>query len=163
VLVVLAINSVSCPSLPEPPSSLVKYKIDDLLQQIPSDLGTLATALVDVVKAYQSRFGFGEADIYVRTFAPLPAADVTSQTVPFTPLATLPRSSVNVDNAQPFPVVGWLKLRWVHTLDASTGNAGGTAVFIGADPPHLPHLHAHIAGQALHATFVAGTEPTNPS
>jgi hypothetical protein len=34
--------------------------------------------------------------------------------VPFTQLVDLPRSSVTVDNAQPFPVIGWLQLKWVY-------------------------------------------------
>ena len=122
VEVILALNSAGYPSLPEPPSTRVKYKIDDLVKQIPADLDTLTSALVDIVEAWQSGFGLSEADPWVRTYHPLPAPDVSTHAVPFTPLNNLPRSSVNVDDTQPFPIIGWLKVKWtcpwvVLTLD----------------------------------------------
>ena len=120
VEIILALNDAGYPKLPEPPHSLVKYKIDDLLKQIPTDLGWLDTFLVDVVKEYQSKFGLGEADIYVRTYHPLPAPDVRRHVVPFTPLHDLPRSAVNVDDNQPFPITGWLRLKWVSTSVVSS-------------------------------------------
>ena len=129
VEVILALNSAGYPSLQEPAHTLVKSKIDDLVHQIPTDLGTLTNFLVNVVKAYQSRFGLSEADLYVRTYNPLPAPDVGSHVVPFTPLANLPRSSVNMDDTQPFPIIGWLKVKWVHTSLVSVGTNGTVATF----------------------------------
>ncbi len=129
VEVILALNSAGYPSLQEPAHTLVKYKIDDLVHQIPTDLGTLTNFLINVVKAYQSRFGLSEADLYVRTYNPLPAPDVGSHVVPFTPLANLPRSSVNMDDTQPFPIIGWLKVKWVHTSLVSVGTNGTVATF----------------------------------
>jgi hypothetical protein len=86
VEVILALNSAGYPTLPEPPSQMRAYKIDDLLAQMHADLGTLSNALIDVVKAYQSKFGLSDADIYVREYAPLPAPDVSTHAVPFTAL-----------------------------------------------------------------------------
>ena len=143
VEVILALNSVGYPSLPEPPRTLVKYKIDDLVHQIPADLGTLTNFLIDAVKAYQSRFGLSEADLYVRTYNPLPAPDVSTHAVPFTPLNNLPRSSVNVDDTQPFPIIGWLKVKWVYPSIVSVGNTGTVMTFASgslhaADQPGQP-------------------------
>ena len=120
VEVILALNSAGYPSLPEPASTLVRYKLDDLLKEIPSDLGTLSSVLVDVVKNYQSRLGASEADLYVRTYQPLSVPDVSTQAVPFTPLANLPRSAVNVNDSQPFPIIGWLKVRWAWSSDLAS-------------------------------------------
>lgn len=113
VEVILALNSVLYPTLPEPPSTKVAWTIDSLKQNIPSDLGALTSFLVGVVTDYQKAVHGG--NLYVRTYNPLPAPDVTTHAVPFTPLASLPQSQVNVDDTQPFPIVGWLKLQWVHT------------------------------------------------
>jgi len=113
VEVILALNSAGYPSLPEPPSTKVAWTIDSLRQSIPADLSTLTSFLVDVVSDYQKLVHGG--NLYVRTYNPLPAPDVTTHAVPFTPLSTLPRSQVNVDDTQPFPIVGWLKLMWVHS------------------------------------------------
>lgn len=143
VEVILALNSAGYPSAPEPPGTLVKYKIDDLVHQIPADLGTLTTFLIGAVEAYQSKFGLSEADLYVRTYNPLPAPDLSTHAVPFTPLDNLPRSAVNVDDTQPFPVIGWLKLKWVHRSVVSLGNSGTVRTFI-------PGL-LHAAGQPTQA------------
>jgi hypothetical protein len=113
VEVILALNSVGYPSLPEPPSTKVAYSIDSLRQSIPADMSALTSFLVDVVSDYQKVVHGG--NLYVRTYNPLPAPDVTTHAVPFTPLSTLPRSQVNVDDTQPYPIVGWLKLQWVHS------------------------------------------------
>jgi hypothetical protein len=123
VEVILALNAARYPSLPEPPSAMVKYKIDDLVHEIPADLGALQTFLVGVVEAYQSKLGFSEADLYVRQYSPLPAPDASAHVVPFTPLSKLPLASVNVDNTQPFPIIGWLKLKWVYPPVVTVGNA----------------------------------------
>ena len=122
VEVILVLNSVAYPSLPEPPSTKVGYKIDDLRGDIPGDESTLTTILVDIVSGYQSIKSGGE--LYVRRYNPLPAPDVTTHAVPFTPLSTLPRSSVNVVDTQPFPIVGWVKLMWVHSSIVVGGGGG---------------------------------------
>jgi len=114
VEVILALNSGGYPSLPEPSSRMVKYKIDDLVKQIPTDLDTLTSFLIDVVEAYQSKFGLGEADLYIREYDPLHAPNLSNHVVPFTPLANLPRSSVNHDDTQPFPIIGWVRVKWVR-------------------------------------------------
>jgi len=113
VEVILALNSVLYPTLPEPPSTKVAWSIDALKSNIPPDLSALTSFLVGVVTDYQKAVHGG--NLYVRTYNPLPAPDVTTHAVPFTPLASLPQSQVNVDDTQPFPIVGWLKLQWVHT------------------------------------------------
>ena len=106
VHVILALNSASYPTLPEPPYQFDQYSILGLLHQAPSgvDLSWLETAFL----ALQGNVG-------VRRFA----APHMSQTqdsvnvVPFTPLTALPRSSKATDDTQPFPVYGWVKLKWV--------------------------------------------------
>ena len=127
VEVVLALNSVGCPTLPEPPSTKVAYSIDALKQDIPADLSTLMSFALDVLEKYQSATHGGK--VYVRTYKPLPAPDVTKHAVPFTALSTLPRSQVNVDDTQPFPILGWLKLQWVRSSIVARGglNPAGQA------------------------------------
>ena len=152
VEVILALNSVGCPSLPEPANTLVKYSIDELQSQIPGDLSTLSTILVGIVKAYQSRLGLGEADLYVRTYDPLPAPNLGAQVVPFTNLPDLPRSQVNIDDNQPFPVIGWVKLRWAHSIDVVVGGTTTTSTTTVIQPtttpvqPRRPRLGGGIAG-----------------
>jgi hypothetical protein len=119
VSVILALNSAGYPTLPDPPSKKVAYTIDSLKDNIPADLGTLTSFLVDVVEKYQGIVHGG--NLYVRTYNPLPAPDVTTHAVPFTALSALPQSQVNVDDTQPFPIVGWLKLRWVRSSSIVVG------------------------------------------
>lgn len=114
VEVTISLSSAGYPNVPQPSSTMVKYKVDDLIKQIPGDLGTLNTAIIDVIKLYQSKLGLSEADVYVRQFDPVAAPDLGANVVPFTPLAGLPPSSVHVDDTQPFPVLGWVKLRWTR-------------------------------------------------
>jgi hypothetical protein len=128
VQVILALSSAGYPSLPEPGSTLVKYKIDDLVREIPADLGTVSSFLIGVVEQYQSGFGTSEADLYVRTYQPLSAPDLSAQVVPFTSLANLPRSTVNVNDSQPFPIIGWLKLRWAWSLPWHLPDTGGNVL-----------------------------------
>lgn len=154
VEVILALNSAGYPSLPEPAKTMVKYKIDDLVHQIPADLDTLTSVLLDVVKAYQSKFGLSEADLYVRTYNPLSAPDLGMHAVPFTPLANLPRSSVNVDDTQPFPVIGWLKVKWAYTSIVSPGNIGNVMTFGSGPTPAAEPAVQPAEGQP--------TEPVQP-
>lgn len=118
VEVILALNSAGYPTLPEPPFTKVAWSIDKLRSDIPGDSG-LTAFIIDAVSAYQSIAHGG--NLYVRTYNPLPAPDVTTHAVPFTPLGTLPRSQVNVDDTQPFPIVGWLKLMWVRSSIVVSG------------------------------------------
>lgn len=112
ILVILALNSVGYPTLPEPLSQFDKYSIQDLLNQVPSgaDLSWYEEEWLDI-----------KGDVYVRRFA----APHMSQTqdsvnvVPFTPLPALPSSSQATDPTQPFPVYGWVKLQWVNVIHSS--------------------------------------------
>jgi hypothetical protein len=149
VEVILALNFVGYPTLPEPANTLVKYKIDDLVHQIPTDLDTLTTFLIDVIETYQSKFGLSEADLYVRTYNPLSVPDVSTHAVPFTPLANVPRSSVNVDDTQPFPIIGWLKTKWVYTSIVSPGNIGVMTTSSAVDQPSQPAGGQPAAGQPV--------------
>lgn len=109
VLVVLALNSVSYPTLPEPPSNYDTYSIPNLLNQAPSG--------IDLSWLEKKWLNF-KGTVYVRTFG----APHMSQTqdsvnvVPFTPLASLPSSSQATDHNQPFPVYGWVKLQWINVM-----------------------------------------------
>ncbi len=119
VEVILALNSVGCPTLPEPPSTKVAWSISSLESNIPKDMSALTSFLVGVVTDYQKAVHGG--NLYVRTYNALPAPDVTKSVVPFTPLASLPESQVNVDDTQPFPIVGWVKVQWVRTSSIVVG------------------------------------------
>lgn len=113
VEVMLALNSVGYPTLPEPPSTKVNWSIDNLMKQIPAGASALTKFFTDVVSTYQGAVHGG--NLQVRTYNPLPAPDVTTHAVPFTALSTLPRSQVNADNTQPFPVIGWVKVMWAYS------------------------------------------------
>jgi len=109
VHVILALNSVGYPTLPEPPHQFDNYSIQGLLNQAPA--GVHLSWLKEVWLKVKG-------DVGVRRFA----APHMSQTqdsvnvVPFTPLTALPRSSKATDPTQPFPVYGWVKLQWVNEL-----------------------------------------------
>jgi len=133
VLVVLALNSAGYPALPEPPSHMQPMSMDQLIAEAKMegvDIGWLAGAWADI-KELQGGIGsiFGGSgstgDVQFRVFD----APQMSQTqdevniVPFTPLGQLPSSSQATDSGQPFPVYGWLKLRW-HTPTMTTAGAG---------------------------------------
>jgi len=114
VHVILALNSVGYPTLPEPPHQFDKYSILGLLNQAPSgvDLSWLEKTFLAI-----------KGDVGVRRFA----APHMSQTqdsvnvVPFTPLTALPSSSKATDHTQPFPVYGWVKLQWVNVMPTKIG------------------------------------------
>jgi hypothetical protein len=107
VLVALALNSAGYRTLPAPQRYSKSISIDDLLAQAPAgvDLTWLEQVWADIKKVIIFR---------------LCEAPHMSQTqdqvnvVPFTPLDGLPHSSHGLDQSQPFPVYGWLKLRWAH-------------------------------------------------
>ncbi len=124
VQVVLALNSAGYPALPEPTRHSKSISIDSLLASKPAgvDLDWLQQAWADIKEAEGSILGVG-GDIGFN----LCEAPHMSQTqdqvnvVPFTPLSGLPSSSQAVDKSQPFPVYGWLKLRWVTPTMARAG------------------------------------------
>jgi hypothetical protein len=114
VLVILALNSVGYPPLPEPASQLDKYSIQSLLNQAPSGVD---------LNWFEQEWLHIKGDVFVRRFA----APHMSQTqdsvnvVPFTPLTALPSSSQATDSTQPFPVYGWVKLQWVNVMPTKIG------------------------------------------
>jgi hypothetical protein len=124
VQVVLALNSAGYPALPEPTRHSESMSIDTLLASKPAgvDLDWLQQAWADFKEA-EGIFGVG-GDIGFN----LCEAPHMSQTqdqvnvVPFTPLSGLPSSSQAVDKSQPFPVYGWLKLRWVTPTTTELGS-----------------------------------------
>lgn len=123
VLVLLALNYAGLPKLPEPPHSFDSYTISGLLAEAPggADLSGVEEALVSIHEHTVNR-------VKVRRFAPpaTPGMDSSGE-VPFTPLASLPRSTITKRTDQPFPILGWLKLKWVNTgvSAGTTGSARG--------------------------------------
>ena len=63
----------------------------------------------------------------MQTFAPAQMSQTQDNVnvLPFTPLGQLlpPSGGQATDNSQPFPVYGWLKLRW-HTPTLTSTGAG---------------------------------------
>lgn len=119
VLIVLALNSAGYPALPEPASQMQPMSLQQLVASAPGDidLGWLAEAWAKFKELE------GEGNIQFRIFDPPPASSVQDNVgvVPFTPLSELPASSQATDGAEPFPVYGWLKLRWVAPMVVATG------------------------------------------
>jgi hypothetical protein len=117
VEVILSLNSAGYPALPEPARLKQPLDMDHLVAEAEKDgvdIGWLANAWKDIKEAENWLLGTG--GFYNHTFTPpqMPQGQDTVNTVPFTPLGELPRSSLATDNSQPFPVYGWLMLRW-HT------------------------------------------------
>jgi hypothetical protein len=107
VLVIVKLDSAGFPSLPEPPSQMDTYSIDSLLKQAPSGVD---------VSLLQKIFLKAKGDVYVRRYA----ASQTSKTrdsvnvVPFTSINAIANTTGwATDNSQPFPIYGWVRLRWV--------------------------------------------------
>jgi hypothetical protein len=119
VLVILALNSVGYPTLPQPASNMQAMSLQQLVASAPGDidLGWLAEAWAKFKELE------GEGNIQFRIFDPPPASSAQDNVgvVPFTPLNQLPASSQATDGTEPFPVYGWLKLRWVTPLVVATG------------------------------------------
>ena len=114
VLVVLALNAVGYPTLPEPPSDNKNFSISDLLNDAKSrgtNISWYESAFFWLKQLQlNDQIGFR---IYRR---PPTSAQDTVGVVPFTPLHTLPASSHATDPHSPFPVRGWLKLAWVPVV-----------------------------------------------
>ena len=124
VLVIVALNSVGYPALPKPPSHMQPVDMDHLIalaQKEGVDVGWLAQAWADIKGAENWLTGTG--GLFNQTFAPPQMSQTQDKVniVQFTPLGQLPRSSLATDSSQPFPIYGWLKLRW-HTPDQTVGN-----------------------------------------
>ena len=119
VLIILALNSVGYPALPEPASQMQAMSLQQLVASAPGDinLGWLAEAWAKFKELE------GEGDIQFRIFDPPAAASAQDNVsvVPFTPLSSLPANAQATDHAVPFPVYGWLKLRWVTPTVVATG------------------------------------------
>jgi hypothetical protein len=127
VLVLLALNEVGYPQLPEPSSQMKQQSISELLDE--------AKKLGGDVSWYENAFlklkGLQLNDhIGFRIFnAPGTSAQDSVDVVPFTPLPTLPKSNQVTDPQQPFPVRGWLKLASVGLVATTGGGGNVTTVF----------------------------------
>jgi len=107
VLVILALNSVSYPKLPEPAHHFDSFSIQKLLDQVPGGAD---------LNIFQEIFLALQGTVNVRRYA-APQGSQTQDSVnvvPFTPLKTLPPFAQATDSSEPFPVYGWLKLQWVN-------------------------------------------------
>jgi hypothetical protein len=122
VLVVLALNSVGYPDLPAPPRRAVTVSIEQLLANAPGDVNLNWIEEIWAKLKGTIVFNICEAPQMSQTQDQV-------NVVPFTQLGGLPSSSQATDKSQPFPVYGWLKLRWVtpSTTTASTGRETLTA------------------------------------
>ncbi len=119
-------NSVSYPSLGEPPPRWQDLSIGALVSQAEKDGANIsswakvALWIKDKQESDNVAFRFFEAP-------PTSALDAAN-VAPFTPLATLPSQTVSTDPKSPFPIRGWLKLAWVSTdVIATTGGGVGTS------------------------------------
>ena len=107
VLVILALNSVSYPKLPEPAHHFDTFSIKNLLKQVPGGVD---------LNAFEKAFLDWKGSVQVRRYA-APQGSQTQDSVgivPLTRLDALPQFTHAIDTAQPFPVYGWLKLEWVN-------------------------------------------------
>ncbi len=120
VLVVLALNSVGYPDLPAPPRYAKTVSLEQLIAMAPGDvnLNWIETAWAKLKGTIV--FNFCEAPQMSQTQDQV-------NVVPFTPLGGLPSSSQATDKGQPFPVYGWLKLRWVTPTMTVAGGTATTA------------------------------------
>lgn len=119
VLVVLALNSARYPALPPPPRHKISIGIDQLLAEAKKEgfnLSVLQQAWADIKDAQ-----FGDIEMYVCGPPPMSQTQDAVNVVPFTPVAKLPSNAMATDSGQPFPVYGWLKLRWVTQGVAGAG------------------------------------------
>jgi hypothetical protein len=121
VAVALALSDAGYPKLPEPSNHMKQLSISALMDE--------AKKLGADVAWYEDTFiklkGLQLSDhIGFRIFnGPGTSAQDGVDTVPFTPLRTLPAQTQVTDPRQPFPVRGWLKLAWVEAV-ATTGGGG---------------------------------------
>jgi hypothetical protein len=118
ILVILSLNSVGYPQLPELPHQFDSVQIAELVASQPSSDSVLQTVLETVLEEVQGTIQFR------RYSAPSMSQTQDSvNVVPFTPLASLPSQTVATDKTQPFPVYGWLKLYWNSTRVVTAGGA----------------------------------------
>ncbi len=118
VLVILALNSVGYPDLPAPSRNVVTQSIEQLLANAPGDVN------LSWIEEIWAKL---KGSIVFNICEPPQMSQTQDQVniVPFTPLGELPSNSQATDKSQPFPVYGWLKLRWVtpSIITESTGRA----------------------------------------
>jgi hypothetical protein len=143
VLVLLALNSIGYPTLPEPPSHTVSQTIGSLLaeaEKVGVDVSTLK-------KLFWFE-GQGDSDpVDFRVFsAPSTSAQDSIDVVPFTPLASVPGSVQVTDPTTPFPVRGWVRLRWSAGFPHSaTGAAGAAGALTDLQQVHIAKDQQHPA------------------
>jgi hypothetical protein len=119
VLVVVSLSDAGYPELPEPASQMQQLSISGLLDE--------ASRLHINIETWKKWFlelkGLQLNDhVGFRIFsAPATSAQDSVGVVPFTPLATLPASAQVTDPGQPFPIRGWVRLRWVGPTDTTGG------------------------------------------
>lgn len=110
LLVIVTLDSYAYPALPNPPDHFVTYNTQDLLKQAGIDLSNLGwfdQVIADALLPDQVEIDRFDA----------PQTSLTQDNVnviPMTPIATLPEGGIGkvIDNNQPFPVYGWVQLRW---------------------------------------------------
>lgn len=119
VLVVLALSSAGYPALPAPPRHKISISIDQLLAEAQKEGFSLDW--VQRLGVWIKNKQYGDVGLYVCGPPPTSQTQDAVNVVPFTPVAKLPGSSVATDPGQPFPVYGWLKLRWVTPATAGAG------------------------------------------
>ena len=104
VVVTLRFNSVNYPHLPELPTTSKDWSINDLLAQ--------ASGGVHLSWAEQGWVDL-QSNVRIYTYEAPAMPDHTGENVvPFTALGALPTATVVDDPSQPFPIFGWLKLKW---------------------------------------------------
>ena len=117
VLVGLSLNSLNYPQLPEPPSTYKDYSVSQLLEEAGESAPWIVSWLHGTI--HNKEYG-----------AIVPPNHESAETVvPFMPIDQLPASKVVTDPTQPFPIYGWLKLRWAGPVISPT------------HPPVLPPVH----------------------
>lgn len=111
VLLGLAFNSAKYPTLSEPPSTMVAYPVSQLLADAGSSEADLAW--------YEAWWTHWVQDtVHNREYGPItpPNHESPATIVPFTDISQLPQSQVVTDTTQPFPIYGWIQLRWASPV-----------------------------------------------
>jgi hypothetical protein len=111
VLVGLAFNSQNYPTLPDPPSTMQEYSVSELLAE-----GGQSEADLAWYEAWWEHWV--QNTVHNREYGPVipPNHESPNTTVPFTAISELPQSQVVTDTTQPFPVYGWVQLRWASPV-----------------------------------------------
>jgi hypothetical protein len=111
LLVTVSLNAPLYPVVGTPAEQFDTFGIDDLLRQVPSglDLSWYVQLWLDIKQA--------QGPVSIRRFdAPQSSSTQDSvNVVPFTSINAPSMSGQALDVSQPFPVYGWVRLRWVRT------------------------------------------------